>query len=288
MSEVIQHSESLGTRARKQLFKQKFIVACLIVVALYTFIAILGYLGLAPDFQERVGGSYEPPSLSFAKILGTDIFGRSILYKVLAGIQTAVTIGLLVTAISIPIGVSLGAAAGYYGGRVDAFIVWLYSVIVSVPSILLVMAISYALDKGLLSICIAMGLVNWVSLCRLTRGEFLKHKNREYVLASKLLGANDFIVIFRHILPNTIHLAIITASLLVLTSIMSEVVLTYLGVGIQDGSSWGTMIADAASELMNGIWWPLASVSGALFILAYALNMIGDALRDALDPKLLD
>ncbi|MBH23027.1 MAG: peptide ABC transporter permease [Myxococcales bacterium] len=281
-------SESLGQRALRQLLKKKFVVFCFAIIALYLFIAFLGVIGLLPDYQERVAAPYQPPSLGFATLLGTDIFGRSVLYKILAGTQTAMTIGFLVTAISVPVGVALGALSGFYGGKVDAFIVWLYTVIVSVPYILMVIAISYVLGKGLVAICIAMGALGWVGLCRLTRGEFLKHRDREYVMASRLLGASDMRIIFIHILPNVIHLAIITASLRILGAIKSEVILTYLGVGIQDGSSWGTMISDASGELVQGIWWPLTGVAAAMFVIIYALNVAGDALRDALDPKLLD
>jgi ABC-type dipeptide/oligopeptide/nickel transport system permease subunit len=108
------------------------------------------------------------------------------------------------------------------------------------------------------------------------------------VLAVRLLGAGDMRIMFRHILPNVFHLAIISASLAMLSAIKSEVILTYLGVGIQNGASWGTMVADATGELVNGIWWPLLGVSSAMFIILYALNVVGDALRDALDPKLVD
>jgi len=288
IAENRERGESLGRRAARNLRRDRTAMVCFVVIAAYVGVALLGYTGLLPDFQERVGGSYEPPSLSFAKILGTDIFGRSILYKILAGTETAMTIGFVVTGISLPIGITLGALAGYYGGRIDAGIVWLYSVISSVPSILLIVGISYVLEKGIVAICIALGAVSWVGLCRLIRGEVLKHRNREYVLAVRLLGAGDAIIIFRHILPNVIHLAIVTASLLVLSSIKSEVILTFLGVGIQDGASWGTMITDATGELVTGIWWPLAGVTTAMFVIIYALNVAGDALRDALDPKLID
>ena len=280
--------ESLGRRAIRTLRRDRMVVTGFAVVAVYAGIALAGYAGLLPDFQERVGDSYEAPSLALSKILGTDIFGRSILYKILVGTRTAMTIGLVVTGISLPIGIILGAVAGYYGGRVDAAIVWLYSVISSVPYILLIVGISYVLEKGIVSICIALGSVSWVGLCRLIRGEVLKHRDREYVLAVRLLGASDGIIIFRHILPNVIHLAIVTASLMTLSAIKSEVILTFLGVGIQDGASWGTMITDATGELVTGIWWPLAGVTTAMFMIIYALNVVGDALRDALDPKLVD
>jgi len=283
-----QRGESLDRRALRSLRRDRVAVACFVVIGLYVGVALLGYAGLLPDFQERVGSSYEAPSLSLPLLFGTDIFGRSILYKILAGTQTAMTIGFIVTGISLPIGITLGALAGYYGGRVDALIVWLYSVISSVPSILLIVGISYVLEKGITAICIALGAVSWVGLCRLIRGEVLKHRNREYVLAVRLLGAGDAVIIFRHILPNVIHLAIVTASLLILSAIKSEVILTFLGVGIQDGASWGTMITDATGELVTGIWWPLVGVTVAMFLVIYALNVVGDALRDALDPKLID
>jgi peptide/nickel transport system permease protein len=268
--------------------RRRTVVACFAAVAVYALIALLGIFGLLPDYQARVGAAYQPPAGSLALILGTDVFGRSVLYKILAGTKTAMLIGLLVPAIAVPLGVALGAVAGYYGGWVDALVVWLFSVVSSLPEILIVVAISFVLGKGLLAICIAMGAVGWISLCRLVRGEFIKHRKREYVLASRLLGAGDFRVIFVHILPNVLHLAIITASLEVLGAIKSEVILTYLGVGVQDGSSWGTMISDASGELVQGIWWPLAGVVVAMFFLIYALNVVGDALRDALDPKLLE
>lgn len=281
--------ESLGKRALRRLLKKKFIVLCFVITLMYLLVAIAGYLGLLPDFQQRVGGSYDLPSFnSIATILGTDLFGRSILYKILAGTQTAITIGFIVTGISIPIGVFTGLLAGYFGGKTDTFIVWLYSVLSSIPYILLVIGISFVLGKGILPICIAMGSVGWVGLCRLIRGEVMKHKNREYVLAVKLIGGKDRRIIFRHIMPNIFHLAIITASLSTLNAIKSEVILTYLGVGVQNGASWGQMIQDATGELVNAIWWPLVSVTIAMFLLIYSLNVIGDALRDALDPKLVD
>lgn len=282
---LVPMNNSLGRRAWRRLMAQKMVVICLGIIALYLLIALAGAVGLLPDYQERVGPPNEAPALTFSLLLGTDVFGRSVMYKILAGTQTAMTIGFLVTAISLPIGITMGALAGYYGGKIDAAVTWLYSVITSVPYILLLIAVSFLLGKGLLSICIAMGSIGWVGLCRLTRGEFMKQKSMEYVTASRLLGSRDARIIFRHILPNTVHLAIVTASLEVLGAIKSEVVLTFLGVGIQDGSSWGTMIADSVGELVQGIWWPLVGVTIAMFFIIYALNVVGDALRDALEPQ---
>jgi peptide/nickel transport system permease protein len=280
--------QDLFHRALRKLGARKWVVVCFVVIAFYLLIGLAGVLGLLPDYQERVGTAYEPPELGFAMALGTDVFGRSVLYKILAGTKTAMLLGLLVPTIAVPTGVVLGALAGYYGRWIDTGVVWLFSVVAALPEILIVIAISFVLGKGMLAICVALGAVSWIGLCRMVRGEFIKHRSREYVLASRLLGASDFRVIFVHILPNVLHLAIIAASLEVLVAIKSEVILTYIGVGIQDGASWGTMVSDAAGELVQGIWWPLAGVVVAMFFLIYALNVVGDALRDALDPKLLE
>lgn len=283
-----QPRDSTWQRALRRLRARRLAMASLVTLALYLAVGLLGVLGLLPDYQTRVGAAYQPPASELALILGTDIFGRSVLYKVLAGTKTAMLIGLLVPTIAVPLGVALGALAGYYGRFVDAGVVWLFSVVSSVPEVLIVVATSFVLGKGLLAMSVAMSSVGWITLCRMVRGEFIKHREREYVLASRLLGARDGRLIFVHILPNVIHLALISASLQVLGAIKFEVILTYLGVGVQDGSSWGTMIADAAGELVQGIWWPLAGVVVAMFLLIYALNVVSDSLRDALDPKLLD
>ncbi len=278
--------DSLYWQVARHLSQRKLIVVCFGIITIYVLVAILGILALLPDYQTRISTGYEAPSWEIAKLLGTDLFGRSVLYKILAGTQTAILIAVIVTSISVPIGVILGALAGYYGGVVDLVVVWLYTVISSVPYTLMVITISYVIGKGLVAICLAMGLLGWVSLCRLIRSEVLKARNLEYVAAARVVGANDFEIIFRHILPNVVHLAIISASLRILSAIKSEVILTFLGVGIQDGASWGTMISDATGELVQGIWWPLAGVVLVMFLIIYALNMVSDALRDALDPKL--
>lgn len=258
---------------------------CLLVLGLYTLIALAGYLQLLPDIDTPVGGSQDPPSWHWATLLGTDILGRSVFFRVLAGTQTAMTIGFLTTALVIPFGTALGLAAGWFGGRVDAVITWFYTVVVSIPDILLITAISYAMGKGLLSMCLAIAATSWVGVMRLVRGEVLKHKHREYVLAARALGVGSVQIMAREILPNVMHVAIVMATLVLLGAVKFEVILTYLGLGIQDGASWGLLIAGASQDLVNGIWWPLAGTVAAMFAMIYALSVVGDALRDALDPK---
>src|SRR5262245_43132460 len=213
--------DTLWHRAAERIRKRPLALFCFAIVAIYLVIATLGVFGLLPDYQERVAAPYQPPSASLALLLGSDVFGRSVLYKILASTKTAMLIGLFVPAISVPAGLVLGALAGYYGRWVDGAVVWLFSVVSALPEILIVIAISFVLGKGMVAICVAMGSVGWIGLCRLVRGEFIKHRSREYVLASRLLGAGDARLIFGHILPNVVHLAIISASLGVLTAIKS-------------------------------------------------------------------
>jgi ABC-type dipeptide/oligopeptide/nickel transport system permease subunit len=260
--------------------------ACVGVLAVFAAIALCGYAGWLPDQERSLGGPQEPPSWHAATLLGTDILGRSVFFRLLAGAQTAVTIGFVTMALSIPFGTALGLAAGWFGGWVDAGVMWLYSVVVSVPDILLITAISYALGKGIVSMCVALAATTWVGIMRLTRAEVLRHKSREYVLAARAFGAGDAHIIFREILPNVTHLALVLASLVVMSAVKGEVILTYLGLGIQDGASWGLLIAGAGQDLVNDIWWPLAGTVTAMFLMIYSLSVVSDALRDVLDPKL--
>ena len=258
---------------------------CLLLLALYALIALVGYAGGLPDHEAIVGGSQEPPSWHWPALLGTDVLGRSVFFRVLAGAQTAVTIGFVTTALVIPFGTALGLAAGYFGGWVDALITWLYSVVVSIPDILLITAISYSLGRGIESMCVALAATGWVGIMRLVRGEVLKHKGKDYVLAARMLGAGPGRIMFGEILPNVLHVGIVTSSLVLLGAVKAEVILTYLGIGVQDGASWGLLISGAAQDLTNDIWWPLAGTVTAMFVLIYSLSVVGDSLRDALDPR---
>ena len=276
---------SAAAEALRALWARPHIRACLVVVATYLLIAAAGYVHLLPDADAAVGGSQDPPSWHLATLLGTDILGRSVLWRVIAGVQTAVTIGLATTVLAVPFGTALGLAAGYFGGWVDAAINWVYSVVVSVPDILLITAISYAMGKGLSSMCVAIAATSWVAVMRLVRGEVLRHKDSDYVLAARSLGAGSRRIMFSEILPNVVHVAIVTSSLVLLASVKAEVILTYLGLGIQDGASWGLLITGASQDLTNEIWGPLAGTVTAMFLLIYSLSAIGDALRDVLDPR---
>ncbi len=232
--------------------------------------------------------TYAKPGVG-GHVLGADIQGENVLYKTVKGISTAVFLGAVTAAIYVPMGLLLGILAGYFGGRVDDAIVYLYSTLACIPGILLLIALMMVMGRGLHQLCIAMGVTGWVGLCRLIRGETLKLRESEYVLAARAVGAGHARIIFRHILPNLFHIVIITFTLGFSGIILSEAVLSYLGIGVEpDVFSWGTMISEAKMEVSRSpsVWWQLTAAAGALSALVLALNVFGDALRDALDPRL--
>lgn len=276
---------SLWKDAFFRLARDKVALVSLIIVVVYALLAVLSAVGLvASDWAQEVGASNLPPSSEH--IFGTDIFGRDVFTKIIHGTQVAMSVGLATSLIAIPIGVILGALAGYFGGWVDDFITWLFTTFSSVPNIMLLISITMILGKGLFAVYIALGATSWVTLCRLIRGEVMKHKEREYVQAATAIGGGHFRKLFLHILPNVTHIIIINTSLQFQWAIKSEVILSYLGLGVQGEPSWGTMIDDAKLELARGVWWQLAGATLAMFIIVLAFNILGDALRDALDPKL--
>jgi ABC-type dipeptide/oligopeptide/nickel transport system permease subunit len=276
---------SLLKDAFNRLIQDKWTLISLVIVIAYSLVAVLSAMGLiASDWAQEVGASNLPPSAEH--FFGTDIFGRSVLTKVIRGTQIAMSVGLAASLIAIPIGVILGAVAGYFGGWVDDFITWLYTTFSSIPNIMLLISITMIMGKGIFAVYVALGVTSWVTLCRLIRGEVLKHKEREYVQAAGAIGGGHFRKLFVHILPNVLHIVIINTSLQFQVAIKSEVILSYLGLGVQGEPSWGTMIDDAKLELARGVWWQLAGATLAMFVIVLAFNLLGDALRDSLDPKL--
>jgi peptide/nickel transport system permease protein len=218
-------------------------------------------------------------------LLGTDILGRDVVYRTLKGVRVALLIGGLTSFVVIPIALLFGVSAGFFGGRVDDAVFFLITVLASVPSLLLLIALIMALGKGTVQVCVALGVTGWVHFCRIARGETLKLREADFVTAARALGVSDGRIIRRHILPNIAHLIIITFALSFTALVLSETILSYLGIGL-DGS-WGQMIDQARNELSRTpvIWWNLAGASIALFTLVLAVNMIADAMRDIIDPR---
>lgn len=255
--------------------------------------------------REDSANCYAPPSLKH--ILGTDYMGRDVFFRAVAGSSSALKVGFFASFIALIIGVSLGAAAGYFGGKTDKIVIWLYSTFASMPGLLFILAFSLLFGKGFLSadlqhslrsinklipfeidvfgVYLAIGLTGWVSLCRIVRAETMKLKNAVYVQSARVSGLRESYILFRHILPNLFHIVIIFFTLRFAFAIMTEVIVSYLGFGVQSMPSWGMMISGGQERLWRGVWWEVAGASGFLFLLVLALNILGDSLRDILDPK---
>ena len=230
----------------------------------------------------------DPKPLKSRHLLGTDALGRDTFVQTLRATRSALWIGGLTSLIYIPLGVLLGMMAGYYKGWVDDLVQYVYSTVAAVPEILMLVSILMVLGKGLGSMSIALGITGWVGMARLIRGETLRQVERPYIAAAKAMGQSNWKIITRHLLPNVMHLVLIKFVLGFSGLVLAEAVLSYLGVGAPVGTaSWGTMIDASRSELSREplVWWNLTAASSALFVMVLALNLFGDSLRRAFDPK---
>ncbi|HOA73421.1 MAG TPA: ABC transporter permease [Phycisphaerae bacterium] len=291
---------SLWGDAFHRLRRDRAAVASVIVIGIYAVMAVAASF-LHDDFiaSKNYKLSNQPPSAQHW--LGTDVFGRDVLLKTMLGAKVSMTVGLMANLIAIPLGLILGALAGYFGRRVDDVVVWLYTTLASIPGIMLLIALKYAFQGkvlfrgtpfaldlgGIHGLYIALGVVSWIHTCRVVRAETLKIKELDYVTAARALGEGHARILFFHIIPNLLHLAIILFSLGFVGAITAEVILSFLGLGVEVGTpSWGTMINAARLDLVVGRWWEVTAACTAMFFIVLALNILGDRLRDALDPKL--
>jgi len=218
---------------------------------------------------------------------GADRLGRDVLDKAIQGSQVSIQVGVLGALFATLIGTVLGAFSGFFGGKVGDALEWLYNVFTSIPSILLIFAFAAVTGRGVGSVVLILGLTGWTGIYRLVRAEFMKHAVREYVRSAEAIGASVWSRMFRHILPNASHVVLVQLSIHVVSFIKYEVILSYLGLGVSvDQVSWGTMLAEAQSELILGHWWQLVAATGFMAVFVTAFSLMTDALRDALDPKL--
>jgi peptide/nickel transport system permease protein len=299
----------------KRMAKDKIAVCALLIIIAYALIAVgvdiyawnCRVNNTTPIYnQGNMELRYQPPSSKH--IAGTDFMGRDVFIRATAGISTAIKVGASASLISSIIGVLLGAFAGYYGGKLDDFVVWVYSTFASMPTLLFILAFAllvskgflcaplakafaviattFNTDSGMLALYLAIGVTGWVTLCRVVRAETLKLREAPYIQAAKVAGQNSFKIIFKHIFPNLVHLVIIYFTIRFAYAIMTEVIVSYLGLGVQLAPSWGVMIADGQDGLWRGIWWEIATATGFMFFLVLSLHILGDSLRDLLDPRL--
>ena len=219
--------------------------------------------------------------------LGGDRLGRDVLAKAIKGTEISVFVGVLAALVATSLGTLLGALGGFFGGRLGDFLEWLYNVFESIPGILLIFAFAAVFGRGIDTVVLILGFTGWTGMYRQVRAEFIKHRSREYVRAAEAIGASRGSRMFRHILPNVSHVVLVRMSLLVVGFIKAEVILSYLGLGVPvDQVSWGTMLAEAQSELILGHWWQLAAATLFMAVFVTAFSLMADAWRDALDPKL--
>lgn len=219
--------------------------------------------------------------------LGGDRLGRDVLDKAIKGTEISVFVGIFAAVIATVIGTLLGAFAGFFGGKIGDFIEWVYNVFEAIPGILLIFAFAAIFPRGIVAVALILAFTGWTGLYRQVRAEFMKHGGREYVRSAEAIGASPWNRMFKHILPNISHVILVRMSLLVVGFIKSEVILSYLGLGVGvEDVSWGTMLAEAQSELILGYWWQLGAATLFMAVFVTAFSLLADAVRDALDPKL--
>jgi peptide/nickel transport system permease protein len=266
---------------------------CIAALALYFSAAVYGEVqyrvALARDVTPAyntvdLSERYQPPSAKHW--LGTDNLGRPVAQRLVQGARIAFHVGIMTSLIAIPIGVLLGLLGGYFGGRVDSVVVWLCATVASMPGLLFILAISLVAGQGLLGIYLGIGLTTWVGVCRTIRAETMKHRERAYVQAARVLGYSHARIMFRHILPNVAHIILIQFSIRFPSAVSTEVFISFLGIGVQGEPSWGIMINNARLRLWQGVWWEMTFTTIAIFMLVLVFNHLADYLRDRLDPAL--
>lgn len=226
------------------------------------------------------------PVITKKFLLGTDKFGRDILSRLIIGVRVSLSVGLITILISLSIGIVLGSLAGYFRGKIDDFIMWFINIIWSIPTLLLVFAITFALGKGFWQVFVAVGLTMWVNVARLVRGQVLAVRELEYVEAARALGFSHFRILFRHILPNIIGPVMVIAASNFASAIVIEAGLSFLGVGVQPPQpSWGLMIKENYNFIITQNPMLALAPGFAIMILVLAFNLLGNGLRDALNVR---
>ncbi|MEQ9823299.1 MAG: ABC transporter permease [Puniceicoccaceae bacterium] len=277
--------ESLWSKSLRKLMRDRLGVIAMAVVGIYALVAVGVWMGVLGQNwsalgEEGFGG------ISSQHWFGTNINGQDIFSRAIAGTKTAFEVGLIVAISATAIGGLLGAIAGFFNGTIlDEIIMWIYGCVDAIPFYLFVAAVGFALKDQPYAMHVAMIATFWSSTCRIVRGEVIKIRGLEYVQAARAIGVGPFTIILRHIVPNTFHILLVQSTIAFVGAIKSEVILTFLGLGVKDGVSWGTMLSESTNDVLRGHFGNFAAASGFLFILVIAFNMFADALQDALDPK---
>ena len=258
------------------------------VLGLVILAGVVAVAALAPALYpgspfRRVDRPFSPP---FERhLLGTDVLGRDVAAGIAHGARTSLTIAVLATTAAVLVGVVMGGLAGYYGGRIDDVLMRATEFFQTIPTFLFSIVLVAILAPSVWSIIFAIAVVNWPTVARLVRGEFLAMRGREFVQACVCLGMTDGRVIFRHILPNCLSPIIVTGSLIVATAILIESALSFLGLGDPNVMSWGFMIG-AGRTFLRSAWWLCTLPGIAILLTVLAINLVGEGLNDTLNPRL--
>ncbi|HUZ03039.1 MAG TPA: oligopeptide ABC transporter permease [Thermomicrobiaceae bacterium] len=270
----------------RRFLENRLAVAGLVVVALFYLIAILApVIQRYPPNQIQSGARDLSPSAQHW--LGTDRNGRDVYSRLLNGGRVSLAVGFVAVAIIMTIGTTLGAVSGYFGRWTDAVIMRFTDILLSIPQILLLISAAALFHAGIVTTIIVIGVTSWPGCARLVRGQFLALKDQEYVTAARTIGARPWQIIWRHLLPNSLAVIIVEATLWLSFAIILEASLSYLGLGVQIPTpSWGNMLQDGQHELLVGAWWLTLFPGLGIFLVVMAFNLMGDGLRDAFDPRL--
>ena len=267
------------------LFQDKAALVSLFILMFWGLLALASYMTDLGNIPTILSARLSPPSTDY--LLGTDPHGQSVLRLLLAGARTSIIVSFYTVTLSVLIGIPIGAAAGYFGGRLDIFISRFIDILLAFPPLILPIAVMAFFGSGLFNVVLALSLTGWVGYARLVRGQFLSLREREYVTAARSLGASDLRLMFKHILPNTLSPLAVQATFALAGVIISEAGLSFLGLGVSQGHvSWGSMLNEARSYLIDAPYLAFFPAA-ALFSVVSALNFIGEILRLSFDPKSL-
>jgi len=278
-------ASSLWLDVWRQLRRNRLAVVGIIIITILISVAVFApWIAPYPPDEYDFAAGLEPPSAEH--ILGTDDRGRDLLSRLIYGSRVSLKVGLIVVGIAGSVGVTLGAISGYYGGLADQLIMRFVDVIYAFPFLVLAIAVVAIVGPSLTNTMIVLGCVSWIGYARLVRGQVLSLREREYILAARTIGVSNLRIITRHILPNCLNVVIVQATFGVASSILAASALSYLGMGAQPPTAeWGAMLNGAKENMRHH---PVTAIAPgvAIMITVLAINFVGDALRDALDPRL--
>ena len=277
---------SLWVDAKRRLFQNKAAVVSLILLFFVAFLSFFGPFFLKYGFSDTDWNSiYYPPSLNNGHFLGTDGNGRDLFVRILYGGRLSLSIGVLATFVSVFIGVIYGTIAGYFGGKLDIFMMRVVEILYAMPYLIFVIILMVVFGRNIYFLFVAIGAVEWLTMARIVRGQTISLKEKEFIETSKALGQSNFMIIWKHIIPNLAGPIIVYITLMVPSVIILESFLSFLGLGVQEPlTSWGVLISEGSRE-METAWWLLIFPGLFMTITLASLNFIGDGLRDAIDPK---